>query len=52
MAKMCPMKSAKRAEQLSEDERSIEKAVTAVSEEFKKVGKGGLKAGGGSAHSK
>ena len=52
MAKMCPLKSAKRAEQLSEDERSIEKAVTAVSEEFKKVGKGGLKAGGGAAHSK
>jgi hypothetical protein len=51
MAKMCPLKSAKRAEQMSEDEKSIEKSVSFVAEEFKKVGKGGLKAGGGSAGS-
>jgi hypothetical protein len=52
MAKMCPMKSAKRAEQMSEDEKSIEKSVSFVTEEFKKAGKGALKAGGGAANPK
>lgn len=51
-ANMCPLKSAKRAEQMGEDEKSIEQAVKSVTMEFQKVGKGGLKAGGGAAHSK